>query len=106
MKVLFLQNCETEGMGIFEEFFSDHRFEYDIFPAYSGKRFPAIDKYSVFMVGGTPVSANHFHEHDFLKKEWHYLQKVLNLNKPYIGICFGGQFLASRSEKQDLPGFS
>ena len=94
MKILFLQNCETEGMGIFEEYFSDHRFEYEIFPAYRGKRFPAIDKYSAFLVGGTPISVNQLHQHHFLRKEWHYLQKVLRLNKPYLGICFGGQLLA------------
>jgi len=45
-------------------------------------------------VGGTPISAYEIHRHNFLRKEWRYLKKVVKLNKPYFGICFGGQILA------------
>jgi len=53
-----------------------------------------LKKYDVFIVGGTPISAYEIHRHNFLKKEWRYLKKVVKLNKPYFGICFGGQILA------------
>jgi len=53
-----------------------------------------LKEYDVFIVGGTPISAYEIHKHNFLKKEWGYLKKVVKLNKPYFGICCGGQILA------------
>jgi GMP synthase-like glutamine amidotransferase len=94
MKIVFLQNCETEGPGLLEKYFADRRIEFTIFPAYSSRRFPAIKSDSAFFIGGTPLSVNSIPEHLFLQKEWNYLQKVLKLNKPCLGICFGGQLLA------------
>jgi GMP synthase (glutamine-hydrolysing) len=112
MKVLFLQNCETEEMGIYEEYLKEHGIDYEIFPAYLGKRFPAIKNFSAIIVGGTAISVYHLHKYPFLQKEWKYLQKVIELNKPYLGICFGGQLLArllgaevNRSPRIEIGGY-
>jgi GMP synthase-like glutamine amidotransferase len=94
LKILFLQNCQVEGPGLLAKYMADRRFEFDIFPAYSDRKFPAIESFSAFFIGGTPLSVNRIHEHHFLQKEWNYLQKVLKLHKPCLGICFGAQLLA------------
>lgn len=94
MKVLVIQNCKTEGMGLYEEYLKEKRIDYSVFPAYTGKRFPPIKQFDAFIVGGTPISAYEIHKYRFLKNEWRYLKEVIRLNKPYLGICFGGQFLA------------
>jgi GMP synthase (glutamine-hydrolysing) len=94
MKVLVIQNCKTEGIGLYEEYLKEKGIGYHICPAYTGKRFPPIKQFDAFIVAGTPVSANELHKHRFLKNEWRYLKKVIRLNKPYLGICFGGQLLA------------
>jgi len=91
---LIIQNCETEGIGLYEQYLIDRKIRYDIFHAYTNRKFPPLGKYDVFIVGGTPISACEIHKHNFLKKEWRYLKKVVKLNKPYLGICFGGQILA------------
>ncbi len=94
MRILVIQNCKTEGIGLYEEYLKEKEIDHYIFPAYSGKRFPPIKQFDAFIVAGTPVSANELHKHRFLKNEWRYLKKVIRLNKPYLGICFGGQLLA------------
>lgn len=94
MKVLVIQNCKTEGIGLYENYLLDNSIDYDVFHAYNGKRFPPIKKYDAFIIGGTPISAYEVHKHRFLRNEWGYLKKIIKLNKPYFGICCGGQLLA------------
>ena len=94
MKVLIIQNCEIEGIDLFEQYLIDFSIDYETFHAYTNKRFPPINKYNSFIIGGTPISAFEAHKHNFLRKERIYLKKILTLNKPCIGICFGAQFMA------------
>jgi len=72
----------------------DRKIEYDVFHANANRKFPSLKKHDVFIVGGTPISAYEIHRHNFLRNEWRYLKKVVKLNKPYLGICFGGQIIA------------
>jgi GMP synthase-like glutamine amidotransferase len=94
MRVLIIQNCKTEGVGLYEEYLKEKGIGYHIFGAYTGKGFPPMEQFDAFIVAGTLVSANELRKHRFLKNEWRYLEKVIQLNKPYLGICFGGQLLA------------
>lgn len=94
MKVLVIQNCKTEGIGLYEQYLKEKGIAYFVFPAFTGKKFPAMNQFDAFIVAGTPISANEIQKYCFLKNEWRYLKKVIQLNKPYLGICFGGQLLA------------
>ncbi len=94
MRVFVIQNCETEGIGYYENYLKENGINYQIFHAYKGDEFPPVEKFDVFIVGGTPVSAYEFPNHQILKKEWEYLKRVVEMNKPYFGICCGGQLLA------------
>ncbi|MDP3024628.1 MAG: type 1 glutamine amidotransferase [candidate division Zixibacteria bacterium] len=94
MKVLVIQNCKTESIGLYEEYLREKGIDYYVFPAFTGKRFPPINRFDAFIVGGTPISAYELHKYRFLRNERRYLRKIIQLNKPYLGICFGGQLLA------------
>jgi len=94
MRLLVIQNCATEGIGLYEQYLIDHHIQYDIFHAYRGGRFPRRYQYDAFFVGGTPISAYEVHRHHFLRREWRYLKKIVEADKPYFGICCGGQLLA------------
>ena len=94
MRVLFIQNCEIEGFGLYEQYMIDRKIEYTIFEAFPGDRFPPRNRFDAFFIGGTPISAYEAYEHNFLVKELKYLKKVIEQNKPCIGICGGAQFLA------------
>jgi len=59
---------------------------------------PFTDPSDVFIVGGTPISIYDVEKHDFLTEENRYLQKILKIDKFFLGICGGGKPLAK------LPG--
>jgi len=94
MKVLVIQNCKTEGIGLYEEYLKEKGIEYYIFHTFSGKRFPPMKQFDAFIVAGTPISVCELHKYRFLRNEWRYFKKVIQLNKLCLGICFGGQLLA------------
>ena len=94
MKVLVIQNCEIEGFGLYERYLVDHRIDYDVLGAYKSNPFPPLEEYDAFFIGGTPISVNKIHKHDFLIKESKYIEEVIESNKPCLGICFGAQLLA------------
>jgi len=94
MKVLIIQNCEIEGIDLYEQYLNERAIEYNIFHAYKNTRFPPIKNFEAFIIGGTPISAYETGSHNFLQKERRYLKKIIRQKKPCIGICFGAQFLA------------
>jgi GMP synthase-like glutamine amidotransferase len=94
MKILVIQNCATENIGLYEQYLLRNKIVYRVLHAYKSRKFPPSNEYDAFIVAGTPISVNELHEHNFLLKEWIYLKKVVLMNKPYLGICFGGQLLA------------
>ena len=87
MKVLVIQNCKTEGVGLYENYLRERRIAFDVFHAYTNRRFPPLKQYNVIIVGGTPISAYTIDQYPFLKKEWRYLQRAIIENKPCFGIC-------------------
>jgi GMP synthase-like glutamine amidotransferase len=112
MKILIIQNCETERFGYFEEYLVEKNIDFNIFPAYRNKDFPNVKDYSAFMVGGSPISAIELEDHGFLRKEYEFLKNVVETGLPCFGMCFGGQILARilgakvrRNHKKEIGGY-
>lgn len=51
-----------------------------------------MDDYCASIVFGGPMSAND--PDQFIQTELHWIEKVLQANKPFLGICLGAQMLA------------
>jgi GMP synthase-like glutamine amidotransferase len=94
MRVLILQNCPAEGIGLYGTQLMGLGITYYTLHPYAGESFPPLDRYDAIIVGGTPVSVNEVHCHNFLLKEGRFLKKALQRGKPILGICFGAQLLA------------
>lgn len=94
MEILAIQNCKTEGFGLYEKYFVDHKIEYRVVHAYRHHSLPRADAFDAILVGGTPISAYEAREHPFLQKEREYLHDALLAEKPCFGICCGAQILA------------
>jgi GMP synthase-like glutamine amidotransferase len=94
MRALVIQNCATEGVGLYETYLEQRGIDRTVVHPYDGERFPAPQDYHAFFVTGTPIAAYEVHLHPFLQREWRFLKKVVEADKPCLGICFGGQLLA------------
>jgi GMP synthase-like glutamine amidotransferase len=93
-RVLFLQNCPDEGIGLYGQRLQELRLPWNVVHAYAGERLPPLDLHDAVIVGGTPISANETDHHEFLVAEECYLREALDTGKPVLGICFGAQLLA------------
>ena len=93
-RVLFLQNCAEEGIGLFGQRLQELLLPWTAVHAYAGESLPPLDLHDAIIVGGTPVSANEADRHEFLVAEGGYLKEALDMSKPVLGICFGAQLLA------------
>jgi len=95
MRVLMIKNCDIEGPGYIREYLINKGVEFDLFNAHRGGVFPPVDEYDAFFVFGTPISASRIKEHRFLEVESSYIEEIVEADKPYLGVCFGGQILAA-----------
>jgi len=115
MKVLIVQNDETESLGLYEQFLSESGIDLQVLHAYrleSNSPFPRVEDFDAFIIGPTPISANDVESHDFLRREWSFLGEVVESRKPTLGVCCGGQMLARllggkvrRSPKREVGGY-
>ena len=95
-RVLIIQNDPPETLGLYEEYLRQNT-DLTLIHAYQmaqHQEFPPIEQFSHFIIGPTPISANDALNHEFLRKEWKYLQKIIDSGKPCLGVCCGGQMLA------------
>jgi GMP synthase (glutamine-hydrolysing) len=95
MKVLIVQNHKAEDLGAFETYLRTHNVNYFVHNAYKNKTFPAITDWDAFIIGGTPISIYDPAKPQWLKEEISCLSKAVVVGKPYLGVCGGGQILAS-----------
>jgi GMP synthase-like glutamine amidotransferase len=115
MRVLIVQNDETESLGLYEQYLSEKGIDYRVLHAYGlgpNAVFPRVEDFDAFIVGPTPISANYVESHDFLRREWSFLGDVVESRKPTLGVCCGGQMLARRlggkviiSPKREVGGY-
>jgi len=95
MRILIIQNCEIERLDLFERYLSLNKINYAVFHAWKNEKFPSVEKFNAFLIGGTPLSVCEADNHKFLLNEKNYIKKLIELEKPLIGICCGAQLIAS-----------
>ena len=115
MRVLIVQNDETESLGLYEQYLCEEGFDHQVLHAYGlepNSPFPRVEGFDAFIIGPTPISANDVENHDFLRREWSFLGEVVESRKPSLGVCCGGQMLARRlggkvmrSPKREVGGY-
>lgn len=95
-KVLIVQNDPMETLGAYDQYLKDYRITHQVFHAYKATsitQFPKIGDFNKFIIGPTPISANHISRHPFLRIEWEYLKHLVNQRVSCLGVCCGAQLL-------------
>ncbi len=93
-QILVLQNCAQEGIGLYGRRLEEKGIGQWTVQVHAGEVIPRAEGWDGVIVGGTPVSANHIHEHPELMREAEFLKRILDQGGPVLGICFGAQLLA------------
>jgi len=96
-RVLALEQYWDDPVGYLGEILQEHGIDCEVIkvdeaPIPDPSRFDAI-----FALGG-PQHANAHDKYPYLAQEKEYLRHVVERDIPYLGICLGGQLLASALE--------
>lgn len=97
IKILIVQNDKVETLGLYEQYLKSNFVDHRVIHAYNlrpHESFPSLREYDAFIIGPTPISANDVGKHSFLLKEREYLERIIESNKPCLGICCGAQMIA------------
>jgi len=95
-QVLIIQNDPLETLGAYDQYLRDHHISHQVFYAYKASsitQFPKSEDFDIFIIGPTPISANHINRHLFLQSEWQYLARLVKRQAPCLGVCCGAQLL-------------
>jgi len=92
--ILIAQNCPAETAGTIIEYLNIRDLPYRIVHTYKNEALSDLDEVEAVINLGCPISVADYHEHEYLKTLYGMVCEVVRLDKPYLGICFGGQILA------------
>ena len=96
MKILVLQHVDVEHPGIFRDFFKADGFSWDTVELDAGEALPDVSAYDLMVVMGGPQDVWQDDKYPWLITEKAAIRKfVVDLGRPYLGICLGHQLLAA-----------
>jgi GMP synthase (glutamine-hydrolysing) len=107
MKTLILCHKSQRDAGAFESMLQNRNADVEVRLAFDeGIKDvdPKTHDLTIFM--GGPMGAYQADLFPYLNDEVDYIQKRLELNKPYLGVCLGGQLMARAMGAENYPGKS
>jgi GMP synthase (glutamine-hydrolysing) len=94
-RVLALQNYWDDPPGYLGEIMQEHGVPFDIIRVDEDPSMPDLSRYNAVFALGGPQNANAHEKHPYLLQEKELLRTVVEQDIPFLGICLGGQLLAS-----------
>lgn len=94
MKILIIQNCAGEDLGLINRLLAEESIPSDTVHPYRGDQFPEISVYSAVIIGGTPDAVYKKDELEYLEREFGYVSGIVSRDIPVLGICGGAQLLS------------
>jgi len=96
MKYLVFQHLDVEHPGIFRRLFREYGISWSTVKLDRGVDIPDLDSYDALVVLGGPMDVWEEDKHPWLRDEKAAISRwVLELGKPYLGVCLGHQLLAT-----------
>lgn len=108
--ILYIKHVDIEGPETIAPFFESKGFSSKIIELYNGQPFPTeFDDIEAVICLGGPMNVNEEDRYSFLKDENIFIQRVLQNQVPFLGICLGSQLLSkaaggkvTRSPKEEI----
>ena len=95
MNIIILQHVAIEHPGILLDFFREDGFRWTTVELDEGETIPALDPFDLMVVMGGPQDVWQEDQYPWFREEKAAIRKfVLDMQRPYLGICLGHQLLA------------
>jgi GMP synthase-like glutamine amidotransferase len=95
MNILILQHVASEHPGVFLDFFREDGFRWTTIELDEGEAIPALDPFDLMVVMGGPQDVCQEDQYPWFREEKAAIRTfVLDMQRPYLGICLGHQLLA------------
>ena len=96
MRILIFQHVAVEHPGIFRQFWHENDDSMHTVELDAGQPIPDFDNFDLLMVMGGPMDVWQDDSYPWLQSEKTAIRNwVMDLDRPFIGICLGHQLLAA-----------
>ncbi len=95
MNVHILQHVAFEGPGCILDWLHERNATVQYVHLYASDPLPSPEQVDLLIVMGGPMSVNEEDVHPWLVGEKRFIQTVIALGRPVLGICLGAQLIAN-----------